>query len=136
VNSPLVELALTVLAAIGALALAARLVRAVGGALLATAAVVTARSAGETSARRGDLTSMREGKGAERMAKTARNLATLTGLFWLAWLVVPLVFGLIPWAYALAAPLWFIRRPLFGPHRPDQPGGRSGGGGRTPARGS
>jgi hypothetical protein len=111
VISPLLELALTVLAAIGALALAVRLVRAVGGALLATAALVTARSAGETSARRGDLTSMREGKGAERQAKAARNVATLTGLFWLAWLVTPLIFGLIPWGYALAAPLWFVPRP-------------------------
>jgi len=113
VNSTLASLVLTILAAAGVLAIVVRLVRAVGAVLLATALLVTARSAGETSARRGDLTSMQEGKGAERQAKTARTVATLTGLFWLVWLVAPLPLGFVPWGYAIAAPLWMLpsRRP-------------------------
>ncbi len=108
---------LTGLAVAGAVALVLRLARSVGRMLLASAALAAARSAGDASARRGDLTGMREGKTAEERARGAAVAAGVASVAWLLWLVAPIPLDLLPAAYAAAAALWILpgRRP---PPRP------------------
>jgi hypothetical protein len=106
------------------MALVGRVIRSAIGSLLATAALIAARSSEETSVRRGDLTAMEEGRGAEAKARTARRMAVLSVVFWLVWLLVPLVLirivpGIVPWGYVMAVPLWLrvwrsrISRPML-----------------------
>lgn len=107
---------LTVLAVAGAAALVLRLARSIGRMLLASAALAAARSGGEASARRGDLTGMQEGKTSEKRARGAAATAGAASVVWILWLVVPIPLDLLPAAYAAAAALWILpgRRPVAG----------------------
>jgi hypothetical protein len=102
-----------VLGIVGAVALVLRVFRSIGGTLLATAGLAAARAGGDTSANRGDVTGMLEGRAAERRARATLVKAVVGGAAWLLWLVAPIPLDLIPGAYAAAAILWFFpgRRP-------------------------
>lgn len=65
----------------------------------------------DVSARRGDLTALAERREAALEARRHRRRDLVLSLLWLLWLVVPLLIGWAPEAYALAAPLWFVAPP-------------------------
>jgi hypothetical protein len=96
------------LAMLGAAALAFRLFRSVGRTVLRAAEAAAAQGLADASARRGDLTGMQEGHDRVRRARSSRRRAGLAAAVWLLWLALPLAFGALPLAYALAAPLWLV----------------------------
>jgi hypothetical protein len=96
------------LALLGAVALVIRTLR---GALrfgLRAAEIASASGMAEASARRGDLTALSEARGAIETARISRRRNAYISLAWSAWLIVPLLFGGVPEAWALAAPLWLL----------------------------
>jgi len=75
---------------------------------LRTAEVTAASGLVEISLRRGDLTGLAERQSVERQARSRRRREGLLTLVWLLWLIIPIVGGWLPGAYALAAPLWMV----------------------------
>src|SRR5688572_10764379 len=96
----------TLLAFLGGAALVLRLFRSLTRFTLSAAQAAAAQGLAETGARRGDLTSMNEGFEAARKARGLRRSHLITAIGFLAWLVLPIAFGLVSELYALAAPLW------------------------------
>lgn len=95
----------------GGLALVNRAGRA-GARLVLRAAEVTAVSGmAEIRARRGDLTGLAESRELERRARRRRRRDGLQALLWALWLVLPVIAGWLPAAYAVAAPLWLLPAP-------------------------
>jgi hypothetical protein len=107
----LLGLLVTVLALVGALALARRLFGAAGRAVLSAAEMAAASGHAQAGARRGDLTALSEGRAAERRAGSVRRRSGLAVGGYLLWLVLPLVLGSVVEAYAIAAPLWLLPAP-------------------------
>jgi hypothetical protein len=96
------------LAIVGAFALFLRLTRSIGRIALSAAEATAAAGLAEVSARRGDITEMSERAAAARRARGARRRDLTLAVVWSLWLVLPLVLGLSPEAYAVAAPLWIL----------------------------
>ena len=96
------------LALLGAVALALRCARASILFLLRTAEIASASGSFEASARRGDLTALGEARGAVAAARARRRRDAALAVGWVSWLVLPLVLGGVPEAWALAAPLWLV----------------------------
>jgi hypothetical protein len=101
---------LWVLAVMGGAALLSRLFRSAARLALGAAEVAAASGMAESSARRGDLTRMEEGREFARRARVYRRKQGLVTTFWLLWLAVPLAVGYTAEAYAVAAALWFAPR--------------------------
>jgi hypothetical protein len=101
------------LAIVGALALAHRLVRSVARFLLSFADTASATGMAEVSQRRGDLTAMAERRSAERVARRRQRRDLVVVLGWFGWLLLPPLIGLALPLYAAAAPVWlFPRTPI------------------------
>lgn len=98
------------LAGLGVLALAVRLGTALGRFLLGAAEIAAARSSIDTSARRGDLTSMQEGREAVQAGRRLRINSVVLAVLWTVWIAVPPFIGVAAEAWALAAPLWLLPR--------------------------
>jgi len=96
------------LALLGAVALTMRLLRASGAVVHHAAVAAAAAGRVESSARRGDITGMNEGRGESRAAIAARRRASFVLAGWAGWLFLPLLTGAVPIAWAVAAPLWLL----------------------------
>jgi hypothetical protein len=98
------------LALLGGVALALHLLRQALRIVLTTAEIAAASGMVSAAARRGDLTTMNEGREVMRRVRLRRGwtLGVVAGL--LAWIILPLLLGGVAEAYALAAPLWLLRR--------------------------
>ena len=105
------ETLLALLAVAGAVALASRAARAAAASLLRAAEVVAASCMADSSARRGDLTALDEARAIAEAARRTRRRKAFVALGYGLWLVVPLAVGLLPMGWAIAAPLWLLRRP-------------------------
>ena len=106
---------LGLLAAVGIVGLILRLFRSVGRLALRTAELAAASGMTESSARRGDVTRMQEGREIQRRARAARRRTAVAVAVWLSWLAVPPMVGYALEAYALAATLWLLpasRKPV------------------------
>jgi hypothetical protein len=99
-----------ILAVLGAAALLFRLARSVLRLFVRSAEVTAAEGLTEISVRRGDLTAMQERGAAVRQLRRTRRRDLLRAVLWLVWLAVPPAFGVAPEAYAIASPLWLLRR--------------------------
>jgi hypothetical protein len=99
-----------VLAIAGGMALLSRALRSALRLLLRTGEVTAASGLVDISLRRGDLTTLAERRAQERRARRRRRRDGLLSLLWFAWLLVPVAGGWLPGAYALAAPLWLVKR--------------------------
>jgi cobalamin synthase len=116
-----VQIVVVVLAVLGALALAYRLLRSVARLVLAFAEVTAASGIAEISARRGDLTALAEQQASERAARRRQWKDLLYILLWLAWLLVPPMTSLAQPFYVAAAALWLLpQRPIRFSAPPDQ----------------
>lgn len=98
------------LAAVGVVALAVRLGTALGRFMLGSAEIVAARTAIDTSARRGDLTSMQEARQSVLAGKRLRVRSIILAALWTAWIAIPPFAEMAGEAWALAAPLWLLPR--------------------------
>jgi hypothetical protein len=103
-----VETILTLMAVLGALAVAYRLLRALARLGVASAERTAASGLAEVSARRGDITSLGERRAHEQVARRRQRQDVLLVALWLAWLVVPPLIGWSQVVYAAAAPLWLL----------------------------
>lgn len=97
------------LALLGGVALFLRMMRSTLSFALRAAEIASRAAVAEASARRGDLTGMSEAREAITLAKAARIRTGFTTLGWALWLVLPLVLGWVPEAWALAAPIWLLK---------------------------
>lgn len=113
---------LLLLAVAGALALIARIARAVFRLALHAMEVTAASGLAEVSARRGDLTGLAERRAREERARRERRLDTLLLALWIAWLAIPPLVGWTQVGYALAAPLWLLPRRVRTSRLPTPPG--------------
>jgi len=97
----------------GLFALVGRLFRSLLRLGLAAAEATVVAGQIDSSARRGDLTALAEGRAQERGVRRARLLAGLLTVLWVALLVVPPVVGWGREGYAAAVLLWLLpRQPL------------------------
>jgi hypothetical protein len=113
-----VESVLVILAILGGFALASRALRATLRLALHLAEETAASGLADVSARRGDLTQLAERQAHRERARRRRRLELMTLALWTAWLLLPLVLGWLPAAYAPAALLWLAPRPLRPPTPP------------------
>jgi hypothetical protein len=104
---------LTVLAVMGALALVGQLLRALARLGLAAVEKTAASGLAEVAARRGDLTGLAERRDLEGRARYGRARYGLLVAAWLLLLIVPVITGWTREAYAAASVLW-----LLPPQRP------------------
>lgn len=102
------EFLLSVLAALGFLALLARIFRSVVRFGLATAEATAMAGLIEVSARRGDLTGLSERKAQEQEVRRSRRLAGLLLALWVVLVVVPPFTGWAREVYAACALLWVL----------------------------
>lgn len=102
------QIVIVVLAVLGALAVAYRLLRSIARFVLAYAEVTAATGLAELSARRGDLTALAEQRATQRSARQRQWTDVLFVALWLAWLVGPPLTAWTQPLYAAAAPLWFL----------------------------
>jgi hypothetical protein len=114
----IVESVLVMLAILGGFALASRALRTTLRLALHLAEETAASGLADVSARRGDLTRLAERQAHRERARSRRRLELATLAFWIAWLLVPLILGWLPAAYAPAALLWLAPRPLRPPTPP------------------
>lgn len=106
------------LALLGAVALGLRAARSGIRFVLHTAEIASVAGTADASARRGDITGLEDARTALGIARVKRRLNVAVTLGWASWLLVPLVLGGLPEAWALAAPLWLL--PGGGGPRPGQ----------------
>lgn len=99
---------LPLLAALGVVAILARLLRAGFAAVLAVAERTAASGLADASRRRGDLTGFAERQQAAHASRRAARLNLALVLLWLGLLVVPPTFGVALPVYAAAAALWLL----------------------------
>lgn len=97
------------LALLGGVAIFLRVMRGALSLALRAAEIASAGGVAEASARRGDITGLSEAREAISRAKAARTRRGFVTLGWGLWLVVPLVVGWMPEAWAIAAPLWLVK---------------------------
>ncbi|MDP9349343.1 MAG: hypothetical protein M3P24_09435 [Gemmatimonadota bacterium] len=102
------ESLLSLLAALGFLALLARIFRSVVRFGLATAEATAIAGLIEVSARRGDLTGLSERRAQEREARRGRRLAGALLVLWVVLLAVPPFTGWAREVYAACALLWVL----------------------------
>ena len=102
------EFLLSILAALGFLALLARIFRSVVRFGLATAEATAMAGLIEVSARRGDLTGLSERRAQEQEVRRSRRLAGLLLVLWVVLVVVPPFTGWAREVYAACALLWVL----------------------------
>lgn len=109
---------LVVLAVVGAFGIIRGLARTLLRLGLRAAEATTAAGLAEVSARRGDLTGLAERREVVKRARRRRTRDLGFTILWLLWLLLPLFFGVVTYAYAVAAPLWLIAPPRITPPEP------------------
>lgn len=112
------ETILVPLAIAGAFALVVRLFRSVARLGITAAEESVVSGVAETSARRGDLTSLMENQARARALRRARLLEFGWAGGYIALLAVPAITGVAPAAYAASSLLWLLPRRPVRPRRP------------------
>lgn len=110
---PVLQTVVVALAVAGAVAVVARLARALLRLGIDAAEETAASGLAEVSARRGDLTAFEEQRAAQASLRRDRRRDLLWVGLYGAWLVVPAFTPVAPFLYAAGAPLWLLpRRPV------------------------
>jgi hypothetical protein len=108
VSRELLSLVLLILAVLGFLALAGRLVRALFRLALNAAESTAATGLAEVSERRGDITGMMEKRTAAQTLRRNRRITGLTAVGCVLLMVVPPFADVAREVYAACALLWFL----------------------------